>query len=289
MDQDLSQSKRQKTEFILNSVYNLPANSLIMKEVSQMLDSPSINSKTLGGMIGKDQAIATKILSIANSPMYGLSRKVSTIDFAVLIIGLREVKNIVFAISIMEAFKNKTDQYLDQKQYWFHSVITANASKKIAEDIGYEKSGEAFVAGLLHDLGVPVMHKYFHSSFVKIYGETAEQQTGALESETEQLGMTHMDIGRSLCEKWNLPLLHCDVIGNHHRPGLAREDKTLASIVHLADYMTQVFNIGGCNMDRNIKMDDSVIDILNFKDQQSLTDFIENYRDLYGQDIKAVL
>jgi len=142
MDAELLKSKQAKTKLILSNIYNLPALSGAMLEITKMLDSANTNSQTLGKMIGKDQGIATKILSIANSPLYGLRRKVSTIDFAILVIGFSEIKNIILALSLMESFKNKTDKNLDQKEFWFHSFITATASKRIAEDTKYENPGK---------------------------------------------------------------------------------------------------------------------------------------------------
>jgi HD-like signal output (HDOD) protein len=68
----------------------------------------------------------------------------------------------------MESFKNKTDKYLDQKEFWFHSFVSSTASKRIAKDLKYENPGKAFIVGLLHELGIPVIHKYFHTNFIEI-------------------------------------------------------------------------------------------------------------------------
>ena len=171
MDENLVLEKRRKTELVLSNIYNLPGTSKNMHEVTRLLNNPNSNSSELSKVIGRDQGIATKILAIANSPMYGLRRRVSTIDFAILVIGMKEIKNIIFALSMMESFKNKTDQYLNQKEFWLHSLVSGNTAKRIAEKLDYKKSGEAFAAGLLHDLGIPVIHKYFHTSFVEIFNQ----------------------------------------------------------------------------------------------------------------------
>ncbi|MFH0734161.1 MAG: HDOD domain-containing protein [bacterium] len=280
--------RRRKTELVLTNIYNLPSMSEVMMEVSKLLDNPNTNTSLLSKKIGKDPGLATKILSIANSPLYGLPRKVSTIDFAILIIGYQDIKNIVVALSMIESFKNKSDKYLDQKEFWLHSLLCANASKRISEDLGYRFGGEAFVTGLLHDLGIPVMHKYFHTAFLEIYTKLTTNGAYCLDSENEILGYTHQEIGRFLTTKWNLPNHLCDTISNHHHPSKAVENQVLASIVHLADYMTQKLKIGDFYWDNNYQFDESVIDTLKFKSMDDLDKFVNNYETLFNEEIKTI-
>ncbi len=288
MEQQILQEKRDRTKLVLTNVYNLPAMSGTMKEVSEMLDDPNTNSQRLGRMIGRDQAIATKILSIANSPMYGLRRKVTTIDFAILVLGFLEIKKIVLALSLMESFKNKTDKYLDQKKFWLHSILTGSAAKRVAEDLGYRIGGEAFIAGLLHDLGIPVIHKYFHSSFIEIVTNVETGKVKYKDAETSQLGYNHADIGMFLSEKWNLPIELCDTVQNHHQPSKASENRVLASIVHLADYMTQHLQVGDFYWDSDMELDPAILDILKFSSVDDMHHFIDKYKPLFEDEAKAL-
>lgn len=287
MDENILLEKRKKTTLVLSNIYNLPAMSQAMMEVTKLLDNPATNTQTLSKMIGKDQGIATKILSIANSPLYGLRRRVSTIDFAILVIGFLEIKNIILALSMMESFRNKTDKFLDQKEFWMHSMITGNAAKRMAEDLGFSKSGEAFVGGLLHDLGIPVIHKYFHTSFVEIVSKTAENNELLL-NEKNELGYTHMEIGRFLAEKWNLPSVLCDIIENHEALQGSKEEKELTAIVHLADYATQKLKIGHFYLDKGLKLDPSVCEILNFDGLDKVEQFIDKYKTLFEDEVKNI-
>jgi HD-like signal output (HDOD) protein len=104
--------------------------------------------------------------------------------------------------------------------------------------------------------------------------------------EVEILGYDHQDIGRFLAEKWNLPQQHCSTINNHHHPSQAEENKVMASIVHLVDYMTQKLEIGAFYWDNNYELDESVIDILKFGTREKLDEFVEGYRDLFQQEIE---
>ena len=288
INQTALQERRKKSEMVLANIYNLPAMAGVMMEVSRLLDDPSTNTGSLSKMIGRDQGLATKILAIANSPLYGLPRKVSTIDFAILIIGFQDIKNIVIALSMIESFKNKTDKNLDQKEFWQHSVITGNASKRVAQDLGYRFGSEAFVAGLLHDLGIPVIHKYFHTSFGAIVNSVKTTGVTYADAEMEHLGLSHMDIGRFLAEKWNLPDNLCEAIQFHHVPNKTQLDEVLAAVVHLADYMTVKFQLGNFYWDDNYILDESILKTLKFSSHGELEKFVEPYKNLFIDELNTI-
>jgi len=288
MEDQLLEEKRKKTQLVLSNVYNLPAMSTVMLEVSRLLDDPSTNTASLSKMVGQDPGLTTKILSIANSPLYGLPRKVSTIDFAILIIGYQDIKNIVIALSMIDSFKNKNDKYLNQKEFWAHSVLTGNAAKKMAEDLGFRIGSEAFVSGLLHELGTAVIHKYFHSSFETILTDMEENGKTLLEAEFEEFGYTHQDIGRFLAEKWNLPSHLCEAIQKHHTPSLTEEDDVVTAVIHLADYATQKLELGNFYLDNNYELDSSVIKRLKFENIDALNEFVDGYEDVFNEQLASI-
>lgn len=289
MDEQVLVERRTKSEQTLANVYNLPAMSSTMLEVSKLLDDPSTNTSMLSKMIGKDQGLSTKILSIANSPLYGLTRKVSTIDFAILIIGYQDIKNIVVALTMVDSFKNQSDKYLDQQKFWKHSMLSGTACKRVAEDLGFRIGSEAFVAGLLHDLGIPVMHKFFANEFKAIVDEFSENNVPILEAETAQLGMSHQDIGAFLAAKWHLPEHLANAIQYHHNPSQSAEKDVLTSIVHLVDYMTQKLEIGEFYLDNNYELDESILPVLGIKSNEDLEAMVESYRQLFEDEVNSDL
>jgi HD-like signal output (HDOD) protein len=227
-------------------------------------------------------------LSVANSPLYGIPRRVSTIDFAIVILGFNHIKNIVIALSMIEAFKTSGSKKFGQKKYWYHSILTAFAAKKIADDLGYAISGEAFTGGLLHDLGIPVIFKYFNKEYLEIIEKVKEDNINYFDAESEILGWTHSEIARSLVERWNLPSLLSDVVLFHHKPSEQEGDNRLTAIVHLADYMTMKLGVGDFSWDKDFKFDKEVIEILNLGDENYLEDFIESYRGLFSEQLEAL-
>lgn len=282
------EEKRKKTELVLGNVYNIPAMAGPVSEILKMLDKPTTNNQTLSALISKDQAIATKVLSIANSPLYGLRRRVSTIDFAIMVIGFIEMKNIVMALSLMESFKIKTDKNLDQKDFWLHSLLTGSAAKRIAKDLNYHSEGTAFVAGLLHDLAIPIIHKYFHTSFIDIITDVKNNGKTFNEAELNCLGYNHQEIGDMLCAKWNLPSVLCDSIRHHHNPQDAKIDKTLVAIVHLADYLTQRLQIGQFYWDDNYIFDAEILKILDIGSEEELEKMTQGYKELFAEELHSL-
>jgi len=280
--------RRTKTEMVLANIFKLPPIPKVLLEASKILDSKAPKSKELVDVISKDQSLVTKVLSIANSPLFGLQRKVTSMDFAVLVLGFSELKKIISALSVIETFKNKTDKYLDQKEFWLHSFLTGSVSEKIAEDVGFAVKGEAFLAGFLHDMGIAVIHRFFHSNFVTIYELQENSDMNLLEAEIEVLGMTHAEIGSFLAENWNFPPSLCDVIKNHHAPNDSVSNFLLASIINLADYLTKHFIIGQFEIDKNLELDLEAMKNMRIHSEAELEAFIPGYEDFLKEQSEAI-
>lgn len=282
------QQKRDKTEIVLRNIYNLPPIPKVMSEALKLLDNKRTSNQELSNVIAKDQGLVSKILTISNSPMYGLQRRVTSVDFALLILGFSELKNIISVLSLTEAFKNKTDKYLDQKSFWLHSFLVGSASKRLAEDIGFYNSGEAFIGGFLHDMGISVIHRYFHSNFIQIC-ELMAQGLSLKEAEIESLGMDHQEIGNYLLERWNFPHELCNAILNHHHPSAStHDDKLLAAIIHFADFMTQKLKTGDFYWDEKMELEKEALTIMQFKGDEEIDNFINGYHELFVNQIESV-
>lgn len=283
-----SSAQIEKNRYLLSEVYNLPSMPLILFEVTKLLDSSTTSVAELVKVISRDQGLTAKILTVANSPFYGLPRKIATIDFAIVILGFEQIKSIVIAISIMNSIKGISDAYLDQKEFWAHSVLVAVTSKKLTEDLGYHFSGEAFTAGLLHDLGISVMHKYFHKEYKEIYNLVINQNMPCKEAELEVIGLSHEEVGKILTEKWNFPMQLKDAISFHHYPSNSEQNKILTSIIHLADYMTHKLEICSYYWDRDFILDPGIYSTLNLGNEEYLDKLIQSYKGLFIKQMETL-
>ena len=282
------EERKRKTKLILEEIYSLPTMSKMILEISRLLDDPRTNNVSLEKLISKDQGIASKVLSIANSPLYGLRRKVSTIDFAILVIGFAEMKSIVLALSVMEALQIKSGKNFDHHEFWSHSTIMGAAARRIAEDLGFNKGGEVLTAGLLHDMGIGIIFKFFKKEFDLIVHDVKTHNTPFKEAQLNYLGYTHQEIGSMICQNWNLPEHLCDAILYHSNPSESENDKLVPAIVHLADYLTQKFKIGSFYWDKGLVFDENVLELLHFTSLSELDEFTSNYKKLFEQELENI-
>jgi putative nucleotidyltransferase with HDIG domain len=284
---DVSRKKEKYMRSLANA-YTLPALPFIIEEVNRVIDNPKASAAHLGDVISKDQALVAKILSVANSPLYGIPRRVSTIDFAIIILGFNHIKNIVIAFSLMDSISSFDSTVFDRQRYWIHSLMTATASKRIAEDLGFHVSGEAFTAGLLHDLGIPIICKHFPKEFKQIQELVLTKGMHFREAEIEVLGMDHQEVGRILVERWNLPPSLSEVVAFHHQPSLATEYKSLSALVHLTDYMTNRFVEETNLWDDFYLLDMSILETLRLGNTEYLEAFIDSYRTQFQDQIETL-
>lgn len=286
--EQISLENRQKSETVLNNVIKLQSTPKILADILEYINSDSVNNTKLAGLILGDQNLATRVLAIANSPLYGLQRTVSTIDFAVMVLGVDELRSIVSSLSMMDTFKNKSDDYLNQVEFWQHSFLVGSLAKKIAEDHSFNFTGEVFTAGFLHDIGIPVMHKYFHTAFVNIIEEVELYKKHFITAELSNIGFSHSEIGYKLLDKWNLPVMLCDLVLNHHQSLSSEKYSKQAAVVHLADYTTKHLNIGSSFWDEDLELDKEAVKILGFANEQNIYETIETYTDSLKEQLETM-
>jgi HD-like signal output (HDOD) protein len=285
--QDIQQ-KKERTEKVLTSVVNLPVIPKVMFETIKLLDNKYTTAGELNKVISKDQALLTKILTIANSPLYGLQRKVTTIEYAILVLGYRELKNIISALSVAEAFRNKTDKYLNSKEFMLHSYLTGTACKKLASDIGFNNSGEAFIAGFLHDIGISIIHRYLHSSFINITELVETKGMTFNEAELDVLGMSHEQVGYFLLDRWNFPKEISEPILNHHSPDATNSSTVLSAVVNLADYITNRLKLTSAPWDNDLTLSPFTMQKFNLERELDVERFIDGYKDIFWNQIEFV-
>jgi len=266
----------------LKNIKTLPAIPKVVLEVNEMLQTHTGDIARLTEIIGKDQGLTTKILAIANSPLYGLPRRVSSLEFGIMLLGIGEIANIVTALSLASVIKSHDIDDFDFMEFWVHSMMVGTAAKDIAKRLGFpEIAGDAFVAGMLHDVGIQLTARYLPKQFKKIVELIKNEDRTHIDAEFEVLGVTHEDIGHFLISKWNLPNNLAEVLGYHHYPSRLEKKNMALDIVHLADSMTRIFDVGSFVWDTGVELDESILGNLGFADQSELEQFINEYEEIF--------
>ena len=282
------ETKDNRRRNYLLSIRNLPSIPTITKRVLDLLDDPMTSTNDISNLINKDQALVARVLTVANSPLYGLPRKVPSIEFAILILGFNQVRQIVLALSMFDTFKNEDSEYWNRREFWEHSFMTAMAAKAIADDLGYAKTSEAFTAGLLHDLGIVVTQKYFNKDFVKICDSVLNKSVTYEFAEQHIMNLTHQEIGKILCDRWHLPTNLGQAIFFHHNPSENEDNLMLSAIIHLADYTTNTLDCGAFRWDANLELDEKIIEVLELGSREYVDNFVESYKEHLEEQLESL-
>ncbi len=214
----------------------------ITLKIIELVESPSSTAQDLHKVIANDPALCSRILKVVNSAFYGLPGQIGSINRAIVLLGLNAVKNIAIAASLAKLFRggSLTPEF-SAKDLWSHSIATAAGCKMIADTMKIGLADEAFLAGLIHDIGVIVEIQSDRHKLIEAVGRLGVGKDGVptnnmLDVETEVFGANHQDFGQGLCEKWKFPRTFALVTGFHHRPlELGEDQRTLVTIVSVAD------------------------------------------------------
>jgi putative nucleotidyltransferase with HDIG domain len=270
----------------VKSIIQLPALPTLALEVVEMVDNPKTSAQQLGRLISADQALTAKVLKIANSPFYGFPKKISTVDFAIIVLGFDALKEIVISIALVSSLQKKTDRYFDTKSFWDHSISTGAIARRLARDVGYRVTGEVFVAGLLHDMGISVMNKYFMSDFHRIIDIVHDSELTFREAEESVIGISHAEIGSWLAERWNLPDHLVEAVLCHHDPSKAKINPQLVAIIHCADVFAGQIATKKSEYDQGLLFDEAALNILDLNDKNLLDEYHNQYSETIENDIR---
>jgi putative nucleotidyltransferase with HDIG domain len=272
----------------VQSIIQLPALPTIAMEVVDMVDNPKTSASKLGKLISADQALTAKVLKIANSPFYGFPRRISTIDFAIIVLGYDALKEIVISISLISSLQKKSDSMFDAKAFWDHAITSGVVARRLARDLGYRVSGEVFVGGLLHDMGVSVVHRYFKNEYRRIVEIGRDTDLTSIEAEESVLGVTHAEVGGWLAERWNLPDHLVEAITLHHTPGKAERNKDLVAIIHAADVFANRMNERPAAFDKGTDFDPEGLAQIHLNDETLVQEFQARYTAIVHSDVAQI-
>ncbi|NBC11393.1 MAG: HDOD domain-containing protein [Planctomycetes bacterium] len=220
----------------------LPSLPTIAIEVIELCRQQDINIKQIATTISNDPALSSKILKTVNSSFYGLSQRVSTISHALVILGLNSVKTLALGFSLIDKFKDEGQQHFDLMLLWKRSLYGAVGSRLIAQHAGLLQHEEAFLAGLLKDIGVMAMIQTLGEEYVHVLAQVADQPHTLWQTEQQAYGADHAEIGAALGAQWKLPPVLTDPIRWHEQPDHApTELRDMAWSVHTASRAADVF------------------------------------------------
>ena len=215
-----------------------------VKNILEITNDPSSSARNLAEVVKVDQSLTSKILQIVNSAYYGFYREIGNIDHAVVILGFNEITNITLAACIIQTYRNGHGEYFDRERFWVHTLGAAYIARSLKPYIPELISKDAFVIGLLHDLGKVVLDQHYKEIFHRVLKAAHEQNRPLHEVSRELLGIDHAEIGGLVADSWNLPIPLVNAIRHHHNPDLANRQDYGIHLAHLANYFAHRQHIG---------------------------------------------
>ncbi|MCP5118498.1 MAG: HDOD domain-containing protein, partial [bacterium] len=209
----------------------------ITLKIIELVEDPTSTAQDLHNIISNDPALCSRILKVVNSAFYGLPSQVASLDRAIIMLGLSAVKNIALAASLSRLFKPGAinDQFA-AKDLWSHCVSVAVCAKLLTKTARGPHKDEAFVAGLVHDMGLLVEHQLFPEQLKEVVDRCIVTPQDFNAAEREIIGADHQAFGAALAAKWKFPPGLRHAISYHHNPTqLKPEFRTVATIIHVAD------------------------------------------------------
>jgi putative nucleotidyltransferase with HDIG domain len=239
----------EEIEALLNDLGDIPTLPSIATTIMEKTLDSKVNARQIAQMVEKDQALAIKVLKIANSPFYRRIKEISTIRGAVVLLGFNVLKSIVLSISVINLFNEKDKRALDFYKFWQHSIACAVCAKAIANKVMSASAEDAFIAGLLHDLGKVVADQLIcrKGEYNEVLDVMNRANSDIVKVEQNIVGIDHATLGKYLMDKWNLPSHLSKTIAFHHNLSEISDDNEankLCSIIHVADIVTNHLGLG---------------------------------------------
>jgi len=211
------------------------------------------NNKQLAALIKHDLALTSKILFLINSGFYSLDEDIDDLSHAISLLGRKTIRNLVLSICIYNTFTPEGKKHEKQlAAFWQHSLACAATAETIARTIGYPQAEEAFIGGLLHDIGKLIVFIKFPEEFdlfldqLQQQNEAGGSDTPPLELEDTILGISHHQLGKWTAERWNFPENIINAVWLHHQPltSLAKKANRLPAIIRFADAFCNIHHLG---------------------------------------------
>jgi putative nucleotidyltransferase with HDIG domain len=219
----------------IRSLATIPA---VASRLLELIGDPTVSLNEISRFVSNDPTLASKVLRMVNSPVYGFPGRISSVNQGVLLLGLNVVRGLLFGVSVFDLMQQT------MIGLWEHSLGCAVVARLISQRKGLKDVEEASIHGLLHDIGKVVLLLQFPQEYEKVMKEAQEKGVSVHEVESDYFSTTHATVGSWVAEQWSFPRTLIDVISCHHRPQLSKVAPMQTAVVHVADIILRARGLG---------------------------------------------
>jgi putative nucleotidyltransferase with HDIG domain len=232
---------------IVATIGELPTSPAVVSTVMGLTADLNTEVNKLSRVLSGDPALTAKVLRLSNSPFYGRARAVGSLNEAVLILGFYTIRSLVVASSTYSLFGRKTKGEASSI-LWDHSLATAMAARIVGRRIRHKQVEEAFIIGLLHDIGKLILYQKMEDVYKEIIKVARRDKRNFLAIEEEELGFSHSELGAIILTRWNFPEFFVEAVANHHAPDktdpVDGDNVALSQVVYFANEMAKKMGYG---------------------------------------------
>ena len=234
--------------------------------ISSMLNDINVSSKNLTDAVSYDPILTARILRLANSPIYSLQKNVTTLRQAIEIVGMKSIYEILIVGLAADSFAREIRESREGQKIWEHSLAVALVSRELGRLLGLRGTEEAFICGLLHDIGKILLLRADFTEYAKLLAE--ENEHLMLQNEVAAYGYTHAQVGSFVANRWGLPEGVCHTILNHHDPSQSGQLAVIAHLVCVADMIANINGFGLRNSQQEMPEETDSTIVLNLTSEQ---------------------
>lgn len=232
-------------EEVLISANELASFPAIVHRINQAVESHSYSLDQVAGIINEDPALSARLLKVANSSFYSFPQPVYTITRAITMIGMKQLRDLVYATTVMNLFTGLPEGMVNMDSFWRHSIACGVAARVIAIARREANVERCYLIGLLHDIGRLVIYSQLPHLAERILRRSRVDRILLHQAETNALGFDHALLGSRLLKNWNLPAGMVLPVMHHHQPLAATDYAVECAMLHVADIIAHGLRLGG--------------------------------------------
>ncbi|MDX2194258.1 MAG: HDOD domain-containing protein [Gemmatimonadales bacterium] len=225
----------------VSGVATLPA---VYFRITAVIHRPDASLGEVGTVVKEDTALTGRLLRLVNSSLFRVAKRIDTVSEAIQVVGLSQLEDLALGTTVIQVFKDVPSDLVNMDSFWRHSLATAIGARLIAQQRREANVERFFVAGLLHDIGRPVLYLREPDLSRQALEQARRQSRFLHEVEKEVFGYDHSAVGAELLRSWNIPPRVAEAVDWHHVPAGASRAGVEAAAVHVADLFANALAVG---------------------------------------------
>ena len=217
----------------VESLFTLPD---VVLRLNKLLDSPDVNTHEISAVVELDPGLASSVLRLSNSPLFGQHGKVGSVSRAIDLIGQKALRNLVLATSVTQVFADIPEEFVDMTSFWDNSITSGVAAQLLGRFIHMHDTESLFLSGLLHGVGRLVFYTRRPDEYRALLSEKPESDQDLAAAEQRAFGFTYAELGAALLTNRSLPLSICTAVKLQLKPDAAAASNAReVAIIHIAN------------------------------------------------------